>query len=38
MKMRLDFLFPDLSQHFGLDLVVFALKFFIMGMSVIEVT
>ena len=31
MKLRLDFLFVDLSQHFGTDLVVFALKFFIHG-------
>ena len=28
-KLRLDFLFTDLSQHFGIYLVVFALKFFI---------
>ena len=30
-KLRLDFLFTDLSQHFGTDLMVFALKFFIHG-------
>ena len=29
MKLRLDFLFTDLSQHFVMYLVVFALKFFI---------
>ena len=29
MKLRSDFLFTDLSQHFGIYLVVFALKFFI---------
>ena len=29
MKLRLDFLFTDLSQHFGMYLVVFALMFFI---------
>ena len=29
MKLRLDFHFRDLSQHFGMYLVVFALKFFI---------
>ena len=34
MKLRLDFLFTDLSQHFGIDLVVFALKFFINGHGV----
>ena len=28
-KLRLDFLSTDLSQHFGIYLVVFALKFFI---------
>ena len=28
-KLRSDFLFTDLSQHFGIYLVVFALKFFI---------
>ena len=27
--MRLDFLFTDLCQHFGANLVVFALKVFI---------
>ena len=26
MKLRLDFLLVDLSQHFGIDLVVFPLK------------
>ena len=26
MNLKLDFLFTDLSQHFGLHLVVFALK------------
>ena len=31
MKMRVDFLFTDFSQHFGINLVVFALKFFIHG-------
>ena len=31
MKLRLDFLFTDLSQCFGIDLMVFALKFFIQG-------
>ena len=31
MKLRLDFLFTDLSQHFGIYLVTFALKFFIHG-------
>ena len=31
MKLRLDFLFTDLPQHFGIYLVVFALKFFIHG-------
>ena len=31
MKLRLDFLFTDLSQQFGIDLVVFALKLFIHG-------
>ena len=29
MKLRLNFLFTDLSQHFRIYLVVFALKFFI---------
>ena len=29
MKLRLDSLFTDLPQHFGIYLVVFALKFFI---------
>ena len=29
MKLKLDFLFIDLSQHFGTDLVVFALMCFI---------
>ena len=29
--MRLGFLFTDLSQHYGIDLVVFPLKFFIHG-------
>ena len=29
MKLRLDFVVTDFSQHFGKDLVVFALKFFI---------
>ena len=29
IKLRLDLLFTDLSQHFGMYLVVFALKFFI---------
>ena len=28
MKLRLDFLFADLSQHFRMNLVVFALNFF----------
>ena len=28
MKLRLGFLFKDLSQHFRMYLVVFALKFF----------
>ena len=31
MKMRVDFLFTDFSQHFGINLVVFALQFFIHG-------
>ena len=31
MKLGLDFLFTDLSQHFGTDLVVFTLKFLIHG-------
>ena len=31
MKLRLGLLFKDLSQQFGIDLVVFALKFFIHG-------
>ena len=31
MKLRLGFLFKDLSQHFRMYLVVFALKFFIHG-------
>ena len=31
MKLRLDFLFTDLSQDFKIYLVVFALKFFIHG-------
>ena len=30
-KLRLDFIFADLSQYFGIDLKVFALKFFIHG-------
>ena len=29
MKLRLDFLFTDLSQHFKIYLVAFALKFII---------
>ena len=29
MKLRLDFFSTDLSQHFGMYLAVFALKFFI---------
>ena len=29
MKLKSDFLFTDLSHHFGIYLVVFALKFFI---------
>ena len=33
IKLRLDSLFTDLSQHFRIYLVVFALKFFIMGMG-----
>ena len=28
MKLRLVFLFTDLSQHFGIYLIVFAVKFF----------
>ena len=28
VKLRLGFLFTDLSQHFGMHLVVFALKLF----------
>ena len=31
MELGLDFLFTDLSQHFGTDLVVFTLKFLIHG-------
>ena len=31
MKLRLGLLFKDLSQQFGIELVVFALKFFIHG-------
>ena len=31
IELTLDFLFPDLSQHFGIYLVVFALKCFING-------
>ena len=31
MKWKLDFLFTDLSQHYGIYLVVFELKFFIHG-------
>ena len=34
MKLRLDFLFTDLSQHFGIYLVVFALEVFIHGHEV----
>ena len=33
MKVRLDFLFTDLFQHFGTNLVVFASRFFIYGNS-----
>ena len=33
IKLRRDSLFTDLSQHFRIYLVVFALKFFIMGMG-----
>ena len=29
MEMRLDLFFADFSQHFGIYLVAFALKFFI---------
>ena len=29
MKLRLEFLLTDLSRHFGVYLVVFALEFFI---------
>ena len=29
IKLRLDFRFTDLSRHFEIDLVFFALKFFI---------
>ena len=28
MKLRLDFLFTDLLQDFGINLLVFALKYF----------
>ena len=31
IKLRLDFRFTDLSRHFEIDLVLFALKFFIHG-------
>ena len=31
IKIRLNFLFPDLFQHFRIYLLVFALKFFIHG-------
>ena len=31
MRLRLGLFFTDLSQQFGIDLVVFALKFFIHG-------
>ena len=31
MKLKLDFLFTDFSQHFRIYLVVFALKLFIHG-------
>ena len=31
MELRLDFVFTDLTQHFGIYLVVFALKFLIHG-------
>ena len=31
IRLRLDFLFIDLSQHFRIYLVVFALKLFIYG-------
>ena len=31
MKLRLDFLFADLSQHFGIYFLVVARKFFIHG-------
>ena len=30
MKLRLDFIFTDRFQHFGIYLVVFTLKFFIL--------
>ena len=33
MKLKLDFLSTDLSQHFGIHLVVFALTFLFMGMD-----
>ena len=33
LKLILDFLFTDISQHFRRYLVVFALKHFIMGMG-----
>ena len=31
MKLRLDFLFTEISQHFGTDMVVFELEFLIHG-------
>ena len=31
LKLILDFLFTDLSQHFRIYLIVFALKYFIRG-------
>ena len=31
MKLMFDFLFTDLSQHYRIYLVIFALKFFIYG-------
>ena len=34
IKLRLNFLFVDLSQDFGIYLMVFALKFFIHGHAV----
>ena len=34
MKLRLNFLFTNHFQHFGIDLVVFGLKYFIRGQKV----